>query len=385
VIDDLKQKPAEGEVEEGLTIKGDLRESGLPELLKSLTQGRETGILTLSHDGVDKSIHLKEGKILFAASTDPDDRLGEVLMRSGKITLEQYFESAQHIRPGRRQGSVLVELGSITPDDLVRGVRDQVMHIVHSLFQWTRGEYKMVLKDLDTHDLITLNLTTPTLIFEGVRTIGAWSRIYRGLGSSLEGVLQHAPDADNVIYEMDLGEDESHLYGVATGKLTIWQLCSMSYLTNFETCQCLWGFLCVGALAPAAPEQDVETDDAPRPSDEVQAVLRRLGSALQTVREALETTETGSAAAFLDSALRQVSQQHPEVFQKDMSFDGLAQEVLQQSGTLPGAPDAQAAKIETALFAMLMQIRLKRGPELEGQVSRLITPMLHPSPESGDS
>lgn len=377
------QEPAAGEVDEGLTIRGDLQESGVPELLKSLTQNRETGILTLTSDGVDKSIHLKEGRILFAASTDPDDRLGEILLRTGKITLDHYFESAQHIRPGKRQGSVLVELGAITPDDLVRGVFEQVAWIVHSLFHWIQGEYKMVLKDLDTHDLITLNISTPSLIFEGVRGVRAWSRIWQGLGGSLDSTFCHAEDADKIIYDMDLGEDESHIYGLTTGRLTVHQICSMSYLSNFDTCSALWGFLCIGAIEATAGEGGAEADgskpDTSAPAASYEGVLDRFVAAFAQLRADIEEESPDAWPDFLDAALRQVREHHPDA----LDGVGTAGELRDSLAAAARAMGEDAgARLESALqdllYALLLLVKVRKGPEAESRISTKISAILHP-------
>ena len=84
-----------GEVEEGLTIKGDLGESGLPELQKSFTQNQETGILTLSSAGVDKSIHLKDGKVLLIdwhQTVSVDHQNAEELLKRDVLNVLKYFK-----------------------------------------------------------------------------------------------------------------------------------------------------------------------------------------------------------------------------------------------------------------------------------------------------
>ena len=53
------------------------------------------------------------------ASSDPDERLGEDLLLRGKITVRQYLEASQLIRPGRRLGTILVELGALEAEDLM--------------------------------------------------------------------------------------------------------------------------------------------------------------------------------------------------------------------------------------------------------------------------
>jgi hypothetical protein len=74
-------------MEDHLTIRGSLEESALPELLRSVYKSRESGVLTCFIEDYRKSIYIHDGQIIFASSTNFDDRLGESLIRYGKITI----------------------------------------------------------------------------------------------------------------------------------------------------------------------------------------------------------------------------------------------------------------------------------------------------------
>ena len=47
----------------------------------------ETGVLTFRKGDVTKSVHLHMGRVVYARSSDPDERLGESLLLRGKITV----------------------------------------------------------------------------------------------------------------------------------------------------------------------------------------------------------------------------------------------------------------------------------------------------------
>ncbi|HET8644854.1 MAG TPA: DUF4388 domain-containing protein, partial [Vicinamibacteria bacterium] len=70
--------------DDDLTIRGEIDTTSVPELLRSLLASRETGVLTFRNSEVTKSIYVKEGRVVYAASTDADERLGEVLLLQGK-------------------------------------------------------------------------------------------------------------------------------------------------------------------------------------------------------------------------------------------------------------------------------------------------------------
>jgi len=81
---------------------------------------KATGVLTLVHGGVRKSVFARGGRVVFASSNLPNDRLGEILLREGKITVEEYELSIKAISKGKRQGKALVEMGALTPKALWR-------------------------------------------------------------------------------------------------------------------------------------------------------------------------------------------------------------------------------------------------------------------------
>jgi hypothetical protein len=249
----------------------------------------------------------------------------------------------------------------------------------------------MVLKELDTHDLVTLNLSTPEIIFEGVGRIQAWSRIYRGIGSSMETVLGRLSEGESLVYQMDLGEDESHLFGLAAGRLTVQQICSMSYLSNFETCKALWGFLCVGALAPVAREKEKEAAPPPPPPPKPRSETKEMGQVVQKyvrafdhLKDALGGDGESGFPAFLQGALQQVQEQHPEILGSFAAAREPAEQIVEsaqalEAGPTPGRPARLEEGLQDLLYAILLLVKVKRGPEEEHRISEEITRILHSS------
>ena len=70
-----------------IPLIGNIKDIGFPKLLVYLNRNRKTGILTVKTPSFTKKMYLHKGDAVFASSTDEDDRLGETLMKMGKITL----------------------------------------------------------------------------------------------------------------------------------------------------------------------------------------------------------------------------------------------------------------------------------------------------------
>ena len=172
--------------DEGLILQGRIEETSVPELMRSVLGSGETGVLTFRRGDVTKSVHLHTGRVIYARSSNPDERLGEDLLLRGKITIRQYLEASRLIRPGRRLGTILVELGAIEPDDLMGAIEHHVKEILLDVFTWTTGEYELVMTEPGQDDVVALNLSTENLILEGIRRTRSWSRIYHGIGGDIE-------------------------------------------------------------------------------------------------------------------------------------------------------------------------------------------------------
>ena len=104
-------------------VRGRLSDAGLPHVLRSLTDTGRTGILTLVHDGVRKAVYFRDGHLVFAASSAIQDRLGEILLRGGKISADEYLQLSRRIRGGQRLGKALVEGRVLSPKDRLQLVQ----------------------------------------------------------------------------------------------------------------------------------------------------------------------------------------------------------------------------------------------------------------------
>ena len=167
-----------------LDLEGTIHPTSLPNLLFSVCDTRETGQLLLRQDRLEKSVYLKDGHIIFATSSNRDDRLGHMLLRHGIIGVERLYRAAdESARTAKRLGTVLVEYGWLEPKILVRGVVQQVQEILFEAFEWSSGEYQLSLGDLPTKEVITLRMNTSELMLAGIRRIRSWYRIAEAVGA----------------------------------------------------------------------------------------------------------------------------------------------------------------------------------------------------------
>jgi tetratricopeptide (TPR) repeat protein len=91
-------------------------------LLYSLAARRFTGQVGVEKDARRAVLYLTEGLIVDADSPCPEDALGRVLLEAGMVSSAQVGQSLQRLaeHPGRRQLDILVELGALQGDAVVR-------------------------------------------------------------------------------------------------------------------------------------------------------------------------------------------------------------------------------------------------------------------------
>ena len=225
---------------EKLSIEGLLRDYQVSDILLYLKNNNKTGILEITKGSIIKKIYVKSGNVIFAISNKEEERLGEFLLRKGKITLDQYSKSVDILeKTGKRQGAVLVELGYLKPYDLIWAVQSQVEEIILSLFQWEDGEFIFKECPLPTKEVITLKISTANLIYYGIKRIKSFTRIKNAL-PPLDSILYYSTDPINLFQDITLDNEEKGIFSLINGKSTIKEIISISPLDNFETMKILY-------------------------------------------------------------------------------------------------------------------------------------------------
>ena len=233
--------------------EGILSNATFPSLMYSILSHRETGVLTLTGETAEKSVYIKDGRPVFATSTDLTDRLGQVLFRAGKVSLEGLVDSLEvSINNGKRLGTVLVENGQIEPHDLVEGVQLQIRNIVCSLFLWTRGRYRFQPGPLPSNEVITLKLNAAAIILTGVRQVESWERVWETVGG-MEARYKTSAESADLARELELSLDEWTLLSHCERALPLREICKLSSLNDFEICRLLWALLILGVVIRVPP------------------------------------------------------------------------------------------------------------------------------------
>jgi Domain of unknown function (DUF4388) len=308
------------------TVRGDLSASGLPQVLRPIVRARQTWVLRCTRERIVKTVYVSEGRLIFATSTDPDDRLGETLMRKGLITYRALQESILSLQAGKRQGTLLVESGAIRSRDLVEGVADQVQEIVHGLIQWESGQYEFVEGPLPSKEVIVLRMSTGDLLLEGVRRVQRWSRIRAGVGG-LDQKYALAADSSALVGSLSLHKEELNLVASLDGVMTLEEICAASRQSDYLLCRALWGLWAAGVVDRVPQDAGAERKEQTEPHVErvrgasIGREIDRFNRLHCFLFELVGYELRERAAAFFERAFSQASAEHPTLFE-GVAVDG---------------------------------------------------------------
>lgn len=229
-----------------MAIKGSLKEASLPDVIQLLFLGRRTGCLAVADRQNLGYIYFDEGRISYASIVNRRDRLGDMLVKHGRITGDQLRKAIerQDADRERRLGELLLEAGAITREELEEYVRLQIEEAVYHLFTWTSGTFNFEAGVRpDFQDALT-SINPEFLLLEGARRVDEWSLIEKKIPSfDLIFTVDHGHVAEA---GAPLSESQQTVLPLLDGTRDVQQIVDESGLMEFEVGKALYGLITAG-------------------------------------------------------------------------------------------------------------------------------------------
>ncbi|MFN7965418.1 MAG: DUF4388 domain-containing protein [Acidobacteriota bacterium] len=233
-----------------IPLEGRLEGTSVPEILCALSREAFSGALMLERRGLRKVLYLREGRVVFAASSDPEDRLGTFLLRRGEVRLAPLLEASGQVARGRRLGQILVDSGVMDPGAVVRAVLDQVREVALSVFAFREGGYKLSRVSLPAHESITLDLPMETLVLTGVKRVRDWRWVRKAVGGP-RAVYRRTEGSQLSL--ASLGMTERAVLEQLQRPCRVDTLCREVYAPSYDVYRSLWGLAIIGAIEREDP------------------------------------------------------------------------------------------------------------------------------------
>jgi hypothetical protein len=362
-----------------LSIQGTLDETTVADLFRSLMRSAETGIVSLEAFGRHDNVYFTDGKIVFASTSDPDLGLAEALLGSGEINLQQYTRVTEELFSSRRMGSLLCELGYLKPDQLNDALERQVAHIVKHALAFRGGNYTIDFTTDFPKEIVVLTINCDLLVMNGISNIEQWSLISRGI-SRMGRLLRQSQGADARIFQLELGDTESHVYSLFSEPQSVESACERSYLSNFLTCRAVWALLTANLL------EDVEGDG---PADhraevekelELEDIVERYNTAFQKTFAIVFQQIGDHTYDFVDRVVLHLSPNIlPYLSGVNLLNEGRVDfEQVLNNMIASGSSDTNQLVhdvLNELLYGWIFEIKREFGTRLDGEMAAVLAPL----------
>jgi hypothetical protein len=161
-----------------MSLSGTLSTMGLADLLQWAASSQKTGRFDFRRATTAKELYIQDGTIVGAASNEPTEMLGHVLVARGKLNEEQLRAALLARRDGNEFiGQVLVRLGFVNKDDLLRALAERTEEIVYSLFEWEDADFLFEPDARPGPKVVLISLPVDHVLLRGVHRHDEMQRI----------------------------------------------------------------------------------------------------------------------------------------------------------------------------------------------------------------
>ena len=354
----LTELPQPSDVRSDFPAKGELAELPFARLLGLAFSTRATGALLLRKGTVKKIVYFREGIPIYAKSNLLSECLGRVMVAERLITAQECERSLERKKeePNKRQGEILMEMGSISHHNLEYALELQLQNKLFDLFSWLEGAFQFSERASWDGPKVALSLGPTSLIHEGASRAMSTERIRRDLAFAAGRVLVPSGDPTFRYQALQLDPRADELLDTIDGEKSLEVLLEETSLPEADAALVLYALICAGLLL----------------------VGRRARGHGVAAFEALSTEEIDAVAQ-----LANIGVAHPELAEEEPLTQPRSLEVIAE----PRALEASAR--QGARPSSTPALRIDSGPatpasgeRVEGGTKRLTLPR---KPVSGPS
>jgi len=236
-----------------LPPQGSIDDIFTPRLVAGLHLREFEGMLRLTLPDAIKVLYFKKGEIASAASNAEPDRLANILMHEGRLTAEQLDLARARLQAGASLGKVLIEMGFLTPTELLQGARQQVRIIMASCFAATSGNYELVPGPLPA-EVTSLGLNTRRLLFDCLMEAGDRAAIVRQVGS-MEAVYRPTGQLNFTLASLKLELETDRVGRLLNGSASLRDISGRTSLDDLTVSKIVLALDLLGAAERVPPQE----------------------------------------------------------------------------------------------------------------------------------
>jgi len=240
--------------------------------LKDIYLNHKEGQLYFNKGNTRKHLYFRNGKLIYARTNLPQELIGEVLFKLGKIAKEVYSKIDEYIIPKKSIGEVLVENDVLSHSDLIEGLRYQLREITLNMFSTFDGNFKIKEGLQSSEESFDATIEIPDLIEDGLRRM----KYDENLKSFLDNRI---PTLKDKTYYFHLTEEEKEIYAAIDGQLSNDAILTASDFNPTSFWKSMYLFFCLNLIdlsgegRPAAKAEKKESPEPPVTDERVKDAL----------------------------------------------------------------------------------------------------------------
>src|SRR5262245_40991441 len=228
-------------------LRGDVSIFNFADLLQHLASRQTSGLLTITQGAMQKVIHLgPDGMRLISISTRKTSSLGEILIRTRKITraqLDQLLVEQQ--KTGKRLGELVSRQGLVTKTDIEQALREQAQEEIYDLFSWTEAKFEFLEgpepakpKDFPLADVV-VDASPTSVMLEAARRVDELTVIRKTIRD--ESMIPIRTTKQFMADKLGLNPDLlTAVYSQISGRVGISEVIRLSLYPRFEALRAMY-------------------------------------------------------------------------------------------------------------------------------------------------
>lgn len=277
-----------------MAIEGPLQELSIQDVLQLLDLAHKTGVLTIRSESLDDEaiVHFSKGAIVFAVRRRSTRRLGQMLIRSGKLTQRELDSALEQQRrdPTRRLAELLLEMGSISEEELEKQLRFQMEETIYEVMGWGEGYFKFEERTEIAQHRLLARVRVESLLMEGARRIDEWTRLESRVPGA-ESIPMLAPGKEGESTPIELRPEEWEVLAEIDGERDLGQIAADLGRSSFDIAKTIFGLVSTGVVQVQERHAAMSQPEVQRAVTEVDRLLKE--GKLEDAEKLASELETG--------------------------------------------------------------------------------------------
>ncbi len=282
-------------------MQGRLRHILLIDVLQLLSLSGQTGTLELRQGWNTRMVLFQEGRLTHISQGTRPLSIGELLLKSGQLTIQQVEFLSQRARQmGQSFTRLLIDSGLVTQEDVRACVDQQIEEAIYSLFLWRDCEFRFYwgeAESVDMENTLPVDISSERLIMEGARRVDEWSNV-SPIIPSLRMIFYPAVQLDLLPVEQleGLTQRDQRVLAQIDGRSDVIALAGRAGMTRFEAVRSLANLANAGLIRATVPAK--------------QRIIQLFKLLLETVYKKLSLFGYTPLARQFEQELNEFSRQH---------------------------------------------------------------------------